>query len=325
MPTGVTYCQSSNEFTASELAEALNGDFGSKITSGDIIVNDGTSNLSPANGINWIRTASRKYIDDGDTAIAAAFAASDSTIMDEVDRIEAGAGLATDGQYIPRTTSNYIDAATSLRQESTILDAQLKTTNDSITSLAGDMTTGLDLKVDRAGDTMTGTLNMGSNEVLSLHSEPSSMNTLVNKAWVLTMMKGVAPKAHVRVATINPLPKVCTYDNGSSGVGATLTADTTGSLSPFDGAVLQVGDGILLAGQPDSTENGVYVVTVVGDVGVNFVLTRREDTDGSPDSECLPGSTVPVNAGNTWAGYMFYMLGTSQVPRRVGIDTITWG
>ncbi len=323
MPTGQTYCQASGEFTTNELASALDDDFGAAITAGDIIVNDGTNDLNSVDALAWIRSASKKYIDDRDDAISQAFAAADSDIQDELDITQLAAGLATDGTYVPRTTSNYLNSATSLANEGTLLDAQIKDNADNISTLGNALTDGLDLKVDRAGDTMTGDLNMGTNEVFSV-SLPSSQNSYVNKAWVEMMMNGVAPKAQAEAATNQPLP-TCTYDNGVAGVGATLTSDSTGTINPFDGITLVVGDSLVIAGQLNAFENGVYEVSVVGGPGVAWELIRRADTDGSPAAECYPGSTIPVFSGDTWAGYMFYILGESGVAKVMGTDSIDFG
>ena len=45
----------------------------------------------------------------------------------ELDRVETAAGLATDGTYVEHTTSNFINASTSLRSADVLLDSALKT------------------------------------------------------------------------------------------------------------------------------------------------------------------------------------------------------
>lgn len=110
-----------------------------------------------------------------------------------------------------------------------------------------------------------------------------------------------------------------TYNNGTSGVGATLTnAGTLVTFTP-DGVVAQVGDRVLIYSQTNQFENGVYEVTTVGDGATPWVLTRTTDTDsyGLNDSNTLgEGSTFFVQAGNTGAGET-YTCNTS--------GTITFG
>jgi hypothetical protein len=71
-----------------------------------------------------------------------------------------------------------------------------------------------------------------------------------------------------------------TYDNGASGVGATLTNSSTQAQLEIDWIVnLFVGDRVLVNGQSSSFQNGIYVITVLGDSSTNWVLTRSDDYD----------------------------------------------
>jgi len=56
----------------------------------------------------------------------------------EIDAIETGAGLDTDGTYIQPSGSNYIDASTSLASADALLDAQIKVNADAIAALPSD-------------------------------------------------------------------------------------------------------------------------------------------------------------------------------------------
>lgn len=57
----------------------------------------------------------------------------------EIDAIETGAGLATDGTYVTPSGSNYIDASTSLANADSLLDAQIKVNADAIAALPTDV------------------------------------------------------------------------------------------------------------------------------------------------------------------------------------------
>jgi hypothetical protein len=96
-----------------------------------------------------------------------------------------------------------------------------------------------------------------------------------------------------------------TYNNGASGVGATLTnAGTLVAFTP-DGVVASVNDRILIYNQTNQAENGVYVVTTVGSGSVAWVLTRASDADTyglkSPNS-LGEGDAFFITSGNTGAG-----------------------
>jgi hypothetical protein len=106
-----------------------------------------------------------------------------------------------------------------------------------------------------------------------------------------------------------------TYNNGTAGVGATLTnAGTLGAFTP-DGIVASVNDRVLVYNQTNQFENGVYVVTVVGDGSTAWVLTRASDADTyglkSPNS-LGNGDAFFVTSGLTGAGetYVCNTVGT---------------
>jgi hypothetical protein len=96
-----------------------------------------------------------------------------------------------------------------------------------------------------------------------------------------------------------------TYNNGTAGVGATLTnAGTQVAFTP-DGIVASVNDRILVYNQTNAFENGVYEVTTVGSGATNWVLTRATDADsyGLKDPNALGnGDAFFVTSGNTGAG-----------------------
>lgn len=86
-----------------------------------------------------------------------------------------------------------------------------------------------------------------------------------------------------------------TYNNGTSGVGATLTATTNGVLS-LDGSPA-VTQRVLIKDQTANVQNGVYTVTVVGTTLTPFILTRAIDYDTS--AEIASGDGFYVINGST--------------------------
>ena len=71
------------------------------------------------------------------TAIATKAASSTVTaLQSEVDTSQASIGLSTSGGYVSRTSTNYLNSATSIVGEITALDTQAKTNADAITSEA---------------------------------------------------------------------------------------------------------------------------------------------------------------------------------------------
>ena len=132
-------------------------------------------------------------------------------------------------------------------------------------------------------------------------------NSLTNKAYVDQVAQGLDVKGSVRAATTADLS--ATYSNGSSGIGATLTAGSNGAIV-VDGVSLSVNDRILVKDQSTGAQNGIYTVTTQGDGSTAFVLTRATDVD-EPD-EFSGGAFVFVEEGTSNAdnGYVFTHNGT---------------
>jgi hypothetical protein len=110
-----------------------------------------------------------------------------------------------------------------------------------------------------------------------------------------------------------------TYDNGTAGVGATLTNAGTQEALVIDGVTLNTSDRVLVYEQTDQTQNGVYTVTDTGSVSTNWVLTRSTDTDSYE-----PGTNDGLDEGS----YFYVQEGTagageSYVCNTIG--TITFG
>lgn len=114
----------------------------------------------------------------------------------------------------------------------------------------------------------------------------------------------------VRAVAIAALP-AATYVNGTAGVGATLTATANGALPAQDGITLVVADRVLVASQAAAPQNGIYVVTAVGDASNPWVLTRATDADSA--AEVVYEALVPVTAGTVNAGKLWQLSTTGTI------------
>jgi hypothetical protein len=145
--------------------------------------------------------------------------------------------------------------------------------------------------------------NITANQVTGLAS-PSNSTDAVNKSYVDSLAaSGIHFHTPVRVES--PTPLTATYNNGTSGVGATLTNAGTQTALVIDGVSVSVSDRVLIYTQVDQTQNGIYTVTNIGSGSTNWVLTRATDADSygiaGPDT-LSEGSTVYVQQGATGAG-----------------------
>ena len=139
---------------------------------------------------------------------------------------------------------------------------------------------------------------------ITVGAAPTADLDVATKLYVDNLVaSGIHFHTPVRLEHVGNLPG--TYDNGTAGVGATLTNNSTQVALTADGVAVDNGDRVLFYEQTDATENGVYVVTDKGSASTNWVLTRATDADSfgltSPNT-LGEGSTFFVREGNTASG-----------------------
>ena len=176
--------------------------------------------------------------------------------------------------------------------------------------------TALDLKANIASPTFTGSVTVPT---------PTSDSHAATKAYADAIAAGINWHNSVETATAAALPNTPTYSNGTSGVGATLTASANARLV-IDGANATTGDRVLVKNQASATQNGIYVVTAQGSVSVPYVLTRASDHDNLID-EVIRGDAVYVANGatNINQGFIISSEGTGTNDKHVlGTDDINW-
>jgi len=171
--------------------------------------------------------------------------------------------------------------------------------------------------VASTGLELSANIAMGSNYITGL-ADPSAAQDAATKTYVDTIAAaGIHYHDPVRVEQEGNLN--ATYNNGASGVGATLTNAGTQAALVIDGVTMVVADRVLVYEQTDASENGVYTVTDIGSVSTNWVLTRAADADSySPsDPDSLgQGDAFFVQEGAAGAGET-YVMNT--------VGTITFG
>ena len=179
---------------------------------------------------------------------------------------------------------------------------------------AGSAVTALDVGTLGATTINVTTANITSGTV---STTPTSSTDIANKTYVDTIaVQGITYHTPVKYEVPDTTGNLnATYNNGASGVGATLT--NAGALAAFtpDGVVASVNDRILIYNQTNAAQNGIYTVTTVGSGSVAWVLTRSTDTNsyGLKSPTALgEGDAFFVTSGNTGAGET-YVCNTSGV------------
>jgi hypothetical protein len=162
--------------------------------------------------------------------------------------------------------------------------------------------------------TGTGTVNVG-NFIISNLATPTASTDAATKQYVDDVAQGLNTHASCNAATQTTLATISggtvTYDNGTDGVGATLT--TTGTYTTIDGVTLSNGMRILVKNEVTQANNGIYVRTSA------TVLTRA--TDFNTAAEIAGGDFTFVTAGT-----LYNSTGWVQIDDvvTVGTDPIVW-
>jgi hypothetical protein len=135
----------------------------------------------------------------------------------------------------------------------------------------------------------------------TITTAPTTGNDIVNKTYADAIASGINFHQSCRLATTTALA-ANTYNNGSSGVGATLTANANGALS-IDGVAVAATIRVLIKNEVTQANNGVYTVTQTGSAGAPYILTRATDFDsaGTGVDQIDAGDFFLITAGSTLA------------------------
>lgn len=163
--------------------------------------------------------------------------------------------------------------------------------------------TGSGAVVEATGPTISGATLSGTTTatlVTGLNA-PTNGPDAVNKTYADAISSGIVTHAAAQAATTANLSATAS----GTGVGKTLTNNSTQAAFAVDGYSASVNDRILVKDQTTQKDNGIYTVTTVGSGASNWVLTRATDFDQASASEVAVGASVivvngTVNAHTNW-------------------------
>jgi hypothetical protein len=178
-------------------------------------------------------------------------------------------------------------------------------------------------------DTTMFTANtIDTDTTLAANSDTRIATQKAIKAYADSISVGLSPRTNCRVASTAAL--TVTYNNGASGVGATLTNADTQAAIAIDGVTLALNDRVLIKDQVTTFQNGIYTATTLGNGASNWVLTRATDFDAASASEVAVGAYTTVTAGtvNTnrtyrESGLGAFTLGTTPIIFEIFFDSAT--
>jgi hypothetical protein len=172
--------------------------------------------------------------------------------------------------------------------DGTIVNAKIKDATIEAGKLAGSIPSG---KLD-----LTGAFDFSGSTGVSVPT-PTLAAHAATKGYVDSVKQALDIKESVRAATAG-------NNLGANYANGVLTATANGALS-IDGLNdFSQGERVLVKDQTTGSQNGIYVVTTVGDAGNPFVLTRASDFD--TDAEVTPGAFCFIEEGtvNSDSGFV---------------------
>ena len=202
-----------------------------------------------------------------------------------------------DGITASTAELNILDGVTSTAAELNILDGATLTVTELnyVDGVTSSIQTQIDDKLPKAGGTMSGAIAMGTNKITGLGT-PTDSTDAATKAYVDAVSEGLHIHPAARAAILTNVAIATALENG----------DTAG------GVTLATGDRILLNGQTNGAENGIYVVQASGQA------LRATDFDTA--TEVDSGDFVFVSAG-TYANTGWVQ---TLKPATIGTDPISF-
>lgn len=171
-----------------------------------------------------------------------------------------------------------------------------------------------------AAQTFTG-IQTFSSPLVGTQATSDNSTKAASTAYVTTAVAnavaGINPAVAVQAASTANVSGY-TYNNGVSGIGATLTQNSA-AVVVIDGYTLLLNDRVLFKNQTTGANNGVYLITTLGTGVIPAIFTRALDYDQPSDMNntgAIPVVNGTVNVSTSW-------LQTSQV-NTVGTDSVTY-
>ena len=187
-------------------------------------------------------------------------------------------------------------------------------------SLSYDNTTGVFTYTGPSATDVRAHFSAGTGITLTSGAIAADTSVIATKQYVDEVAQGLLAKPAVEIATTANLTS--TYNNGTGGVGATLTATSNGAFPEIDGITLTsttLGEnGVLVKNQTSAAQNGRYNLTQVGDGSNPWVLTRCGLCD---EADEIPGSYVFVKRGTLYAGTGWVQIVSDPSTFTVGTDS----
>lgn len=230
------------------------------------------------------------------------------TLSGTLNVANGGTGATTLTGYVKGNGTSAFTAAATIPSSDVTGLGSMAAQNSNAVSITGGSLSGVGVTSSTVNSTTIGATTPAAGTFTSVAmtsgtvtSAPSSGTDIVNKTYADSIASGINFHQSCVYATTAALP-ASTYNNGTGGVGATITANANGALiidghtfvSPTD-----LNKRVLIKNEGTTANNGVYTVTQVGDGSSPFILTRATDFDsaGAGVDQIDAGDFFLVTAG----------------------------
>jgi trimeric autotransporter adhesin len=209
------------------------------------------------------------------------------------------------------------DTVTTNTATQTLTNKTISGANNTLTNIANASLTNSSVTVGTTAIALgASSLTLGGLTSVAVTQDPVSALQLATKQYVDAVAEGLHVHAPSAAATTGTLASITggtvTYNNGTAGVGATLTLSV--ALTVLDGYTLLNGDRILVKNEATQANNGIYTWATGG-----TVLTRATDFDTA--AEMASGDFTFVSNGTLYANTGWVQTDPVTV---VGTSPVTW-
>jgi len=221
--------------------------------------------------------------------------------------------LNTGTLTLPTTTDTLVGRDTT----DTLTNKTISGSSNTLTNIANASLTNSAVTIGTTAISLGATsLTLGGLTSVAVTQDPVSALQLATKQYVDAVAEGLHVHAPSAAATTGTLASITggtvTYNNGTAGVGATLTLSV--ALTTLDGYTLLNGDRVLVKNEVTSANNGIYTWATGG-----TVLTRATDFDTA--AEMASGDFTFVTNGTLYANTGWVQTDPVTV---VGTSPVTW-
>lgn len=296
------------------------------VTSGDVAINDATGTtkgIASFNTTNFTVTGGDVTSNNFTIGTTALTLGGSTASLAGLTQLDVG-NLRLTGNTLSSTDNNGNINLTTNGTGFVVID-ELSFSGSSITASGAATDITINLEPKGAGVIDVSNNVSAASRIVNV-ADPVADTDAANKKYVDEVAQGLTVRPAARALATTDLN--ATYSNGTLGVGATLTANSNVAFPVIDGVgdgtgevAWQVGDRVLVRGQTNLFENGLYSITALGSAGAPWVLTRDPYVDTKNE---IPSSYVFVQQGTIYGSTGWTAIVEDFGAFDVGVDDITW-